>query len=237
MMQQLRQLTMIMLYLCGVGSLAVAQQIFIPLDQDFVIFDLNSRTIVRYFHYQEHPFGVRPSISPDGVYLYYTKKLVDNLVLYRQHLVTKKEESVEMPQPFNQFRLLDNTRVLLDNTRIVPLDNSIPTGQQQLLQARMIAMDIDPKRVNRLYYNEATYDLTETQGKVISAYFLVQESQLLVQLAFIHKEAWRDYYQWYLVDARSMRTEILEGLKGAFRLNQGGASIGERPTVSYIQKN
>ncbi|NIZ46625.1 hypothetical protein PVA44_04980 [Entomospira nematocerorum] len=235
-MKVIHIMTMVMIYTFVTVIDAFSQQIFVPLDQDFVIFDLESKQITTYFNYNTEPFGVRPVVSPDGVHLYYTRKLVNNLLLYRRNLQTQIEESLDMVEPFNHFRLVDNTQVLLDQTRIVTLEHASRSMQHQLMEARMIEMEIDSKRGNRLYYNEAIYELAETSGRVLRAYFLVQESQILIQLVFLHKEAWRDYYQWYLVDAVTLHMDLLEGLKGSFRLNQGGASIGERPSISYIKK-
>ncbi|NIZ18908.1 hypothetical protein [Entomospira culicis] len=214
------------------ASSLFAQQIFVPLEHDFVLFDLDKMKIVYEFNYKKNPFGVRPAISSDGVYLYYTKRFMNNKSLYQRHIATGQEREILAPQPFHGFRLISDSRILLDNNITLTLDNVTSTAlASHALQPLSI---LHPR--NRLGYGEDEYFLPTHGGEILEGYLLIDRQQLLINYYFAGQQRAQGYYQWYLFDLSTARLMILPSLRGSASLSGGGASMNERPAIAYIKR-
>lgn len=207
------------------------QQIFLPLDNDFILFSLSTRTITQELKYSENPFGVRPVISVNGKYIYYTKKLSNNLYIYRKNLNTQEENAFSVGKLFNSFRMLSSTDFLLDEHSFFSLPHS---DASFCVSAYIEVLPLNPEKINQIYYDEEIFILPSVQGRLVEAYFLVQEEKFLLNILSVHeKEPWKSFYQWYLLDKNTSKLEILAGLRGRVNFDRGGVMFGDRPLVSY----
>jgi hypothetical protein len=210
---------------------AGAGQIFVPLDKDFVWYDLQSKQIVASLGYDQAPLGLGLSLSSDGRSLYYVKRLQGNTHLYQKDLQSGREQALPMPQLFDRFRLVNDQRVVLDDRHPVDLPHATSALLPKLYLSVIALQENSPKA---FFYQDDRYTLPSSTGEIVAAYYLHQEDLFLLNLLFVQATSWQSYYQWYLFDAKRSQLILLPSLRGAANANLGGAFGGARPQVWYV---
>jgi hypothetical protein len=212
--------------------------IFVPLHDDFVVFDLESQKIIYRLNYAENNFGVSLMIDPEeGRYLFYRPRFGLSAQVIRYDFVSGERQVFTHHQEFIFFRPISKNHGVIDGQMweltehgtLIPssIESSAPLMWREVITAGQTTITVSG--------DSMIHTITPSGTQLKELYWSPSLQGFVMQLTENYQEnSWNNRYYWAFYDVQSKKLTRFDVLSGRIAANSGGAMAPEMPRAQLL---